>query len=264
MDTTVDNVVRLDDHRPRPFVQVPVKVASTGSRPFLCRASDGKNYWCKQLNNAHGREAVINEIVASAIGDRIGAPVRPWAILDVPSDFAGTSVGEGRDRYRLDALPVFGSVDLHEADIEYNAFAIDRDGNYDRFPRLAALWLLCNAEDIQLLYDYTEDMKVWSVDHGLWFGSQELPWQFGDVTELAGRTILPEMRTPIAETHWERAITGVDALSIDILDDIKDVIPDEWNVKGSDLNQLVHYAISRKHYATEKLRELQRNHARRR
>lgn len=264
MDSPSDNIVHLDDHRPRPFVQVPVRVAAnTGSRPFLCHASDGKAYWCKQLDNAHGREAVINEVVASSIGECIGAPVRPWKVLDIPDDLIGAAVGDGHARYRLQGAPVFGSLALHTSDVERDAMAIDQDGNYDRFPKLIGLWLLCNAEDIQVLYDHAADMQVWSIDHGFWFGSHEFPWQLGDPTSLAGRPEIPPIRTRIADVHWDRAIANIANLQIDILDDIRNAVPTEWNVSDGELEKLVRYACDRTRFATETLRELQSAHRRR-
>ena len=60
------------------------RVAPTGARPALGSASDGQDYWVKFAQNDQGSETVVNEVVASIVGDSIGAPVAPWAIVEVP------------------------------------------------------------------------------------------------------------------------------------------------------------------------------------
>lgn len=264
MNDTSNNVISLDTRRRRPFVQVPIRIAhGTGSKPFLCKASDGEQYWCKRPSSDHEVEAVVNEVVASIIGEHINAPIRPWKILDIPPDLVGTPVGEGENRYRLRDEPVFGSKLLHTSDVIRKATAIDQDGNYDRFPKLVALWLLCNAEDIQMLYDYAGEMQVWSVDHGFWFGSHETPWGLGDPTKPWGRPELPDIRTYIAPVHWQRAIDAIDNLTRDIISEVEAAIPLEWGVDPKAYHTLVDYACSRKHYAVETLKIFQQRSDRR-
>lgn len=263
MNKNVENVINLDDHRRRLHVQVPIKVADTGSKPFLCQASDGELYWCKRPSSDHDVEAVVNEVVASIIGAEIDAPIRPWAILDIPSDLVKTFVGEGENRYRLRKEPVFGSKLLHSAEVFRSAFAVDQDGNYDRFPKLLALWLLCNAEDIQMLYDFDADMQVWSIDHGFWFGSHETPWGLGDPTKTSGRPELPALRTHISSVHQQRAIDATENLNASVAEKVVEMIPLEWEVHPDSCRKLVHYACSRKSYTIEKLKEFQNRSPRR-
>ncbi|EEW48990.1 hypothetical protein HMPREF0290_2361 [Corynebacterium efficiens YS-314] len=48
MSELPNNIISLDARRRRPFVQVPIRIAhNTGSKPFLCLASDGEKYWCE-------------------------------------------------------------------------------------------------------------------------------------------------------------------------------------------------------------------------
>ncbi|WPF65695.1 hypothetical protein OLX12_09000 [Corynebacterium sp. 22KM0430] len=235
----------------------------TGTRPFLCYASDENHYWCKIFHGPHGWEGILNEIVASVIGEQINAPVRPWTILDIPESLVSTQVGEGTQRYRLPDAPVFASLALHTADVTDQLSDINRDGNYDRVPLLIALWYLCNADDLQVLYDDDADRQIWSIDHGLWFGSQEIPWHLAPMTEWAGRPSIPRIPTTIPPVHWDRAINAVDNLSVDVAETITRLLPEAWAVPPEVPARLVRYACERKESTKEKLREL-RNRTERR
>ncbi|WP_284829909.1 hypothetical protein [Corynebacterium mastitidis] len=194
--------------------------------------------------------------MASAIGERIGAPVRPWTLLGIPEDLVSTPIGEGTQRYRLPSTPVFASRALHTADVADRLEDIGRDDNRVRVPRLIALWYLCNADDLQVLYDDAADRQIWSVDHGLWFGSYEVPWHLAPVTEQAGRPVLPRIPAPISASHWDAAIESVDRLSMDVTDAVLAALPESWRVSPDDPATLVRYAYHRKEPTKAKLREL--------
>lgn len=238
------DVIQLDAHKRRPRLVTAIRVASTGSRPLLCRASDGNEYWCKSLDSDHGREAAINELVVSIIGEAIGAPVRPWAIVDVPADLTGTSVGEGELRRRMPAGPLFGSLNLHEARVSREVEHVPDDGNYNRFPFLVALANLCMADDVQFLYDASSDNTVWSLDHGFWFGSYEAAWAFFTVDGADDG--FPRVRTPIPSVHWDKAIDAVGQLNSTLEATISAKIPEEWNVSREEIHRLTTFVLSRK------------------
>lgn len=235
--------------RRRPHIVTAIKVADTGSRPFLCHASDGHEYWCKELHSAHEREAAINEVVVSIIGEEIGAPVRPWAILDIPEDLASTSIGQGELRRRMPAGPLFGSLNLHQGRVSRDIEHVPDDGNYNRFPMLVALAELCMADDVQFLYDPSDDNKVWSLDHGFWFGSHEAPWEFFTIEGF------PRVRTPIPSVHWDKAIDAVRQLNSTLEATIAAKLPQEWNVKDQEIHQLAAHVLSGKPACIDKLEQ---------
>ncbi len=263
--SNTDNVVALDSHRGRPFVRTVLEVADkTGSKPFHCLASDGKHYWCKRPFGPNGIEEVVNEVTSSLIGEAIGAPIRPWTMLDIPDELVGSMVGEGEGRYRLQKEPVFASLHLPYAVNEDTVKDVARDHNTDRFPLLIALWLLCNAEDIQVLYDNSADRTAWSIDHGFWFGSHEFPWNLDGPEYRSGRPVLPPMREKIPEECWDQAIGAVDHFDRSfVTDKVLASVPDAWGVDDEDCRRLVNYAYGRKSYAVEELRDLQKRHGRR-
>lgn len=256
-----NNVVSIDEHRKRSekvYVSITGEVAKdTGTKPFLCAATDGKQYWCKRVNSDHGEESVVNEVAASLIGQRMGAHVRPWKIIYVPESLRGSFIGEGTWRYRLTGDPLFGSETLHTATLhqEFTTIPfINDDANHNHIPKLIAMWTLCNVqEDIQILSDNADDNSLWSIDHGLWFDSAPYPWQFAQLEQPGGRNRVPDMRSPIPQICWDKAIEALDSLDSSLKDDLYESLPLEWNITQEKAQKLIDYALSRKDYTREVL-----------
>ena len=236
------------------------RIASTGSKPFLGTASDGHDYWCKPPNNSQGEETVIAEVAAGVIGDLIGAPIPTWTTLPISPDLRGLFIREAG--YRLDGRDVFASRVIHDADIavmDHGSLEhVTDDGNYNRIPKLFALWFLCNAEDIQFAYNPADDYSVTSIDHGFWFGSHEYPWGFGSPTELHGRPRVPTVRTPIPPKHWDKAIETLDLLDDGLAGRIRDKLPENWAVDKLLVEKIASYVLSRKDYAQTELIQLKK------
>lgn len=266
---STEKIINLADRRrrkddSRATLELIGKVANTGTKPFLALASDDNYYWCKRLHNDHLWQSTVNEIAASIIGGSLGAPVREWKIIDVPKSLHGYYVRDGN--YRLDGTPLFGSKVLHNADLDTDprVFKFIRDdGNYNRIPLLIALHILCNAKDIQIMYDPSGDNSIWSIDHGMWFGSDEFPWTLQTEATIYGRTEVPSLPVPIESHHWEQAITAVEKLATDLGSTMKDVIPAEWEISSSDTDRLIDYVYNRQTYTIDRLQELKRSHRRR-
>ncbi|MDK8305861.1 hypothetical protein QP866_02370 [Corynebacterium imitans] len=165
-----DNVLDLSAARQErspsyPEVVMVDRVIPTGTKPPLVYADDGNAYILKFLTNDHGPEATINEVVVSMVGEAIGAPVAPWSIVRVPEDLR--QIINGRI---IEPGLAFGSRVLPTVGVDRMGPTIanvNRDGNINRIPQLIALWHLCNALDIQVVFDSSEDNKIYSVDHGL-------------------------------------------------------------------------------------------------
>lgn len=243
----------------RPFrttVVQPLRVAeNTGNRPVLCLCQDGSRYWCKNFSE-DWPDIPVNEIVSVEVGKTVGAPVLDWAIVDAPSSLAGVRVG---DTGRLGRRPMFGSKELQFAEHRTSVSSIRKDGNAQRFPLLVALWCLCNAEDIQMLYGLAEEEQVWSLDHGYWFGSWENSRLLSMPSELAGRTQLPTIGRGTDPAAWDEAAERVGSLSREDLTYIPGMIPTEWNVDASEVEDMITYVVARVPYTLEVLED----HARR-
>lgn len=222
------------------------EVANTGEHPLLATTTDGRDFWCKKYDHDAQGITVINEIVASEIGKIIGAPVRDWAVIYVHSDFTGRVLGSNQF---FSSLPMFGSLHIPNNSPNDQIIWADRDGNYSRIPLLIALWHLCNADDTQLIYDLEADAKIYSLDHGYWFGSWEGARDFSE-----GMTLyepLPALRGRIPVDDWEQAKSSLTALTGSTVRYIPSMIPSEWDFQESEIMQMVDYAVSRVPYTIE-------------
>lgn len=254
MDTNAD-IVALDDVRRirnrTKYAVTALQLAQTGARPVRFLASDGLTYWCKHPQNPQGVETVVNEVVAAYTANLMQAPVREWAFVEVPDELIGTSVPGSTDRVKKG--PYFGSLTVHSA-VEVDEISyVDRDNNYERVPRLIALWLLCNAEDIQMMFDLGEDYTLWSLDQGFWFGSHERTWGLGRPDQFAGRPELPSMDTDIPAVHWDRAIAAVEKLTPESFSNLASQIPPGWGIEVPQVNRLRDYILSRRAYTVDEL-----------
>ena len=141
----------------------------TGEKPFLCTGADNREYWCKNFDESTNGETVVNELVSYEVGRSIGAPVPSWAIID-PGDYAGANVyPEDGGKTRLTVVsrkPLFGSQCIQGVVASDDLKYLKRNSNPERIPRLMALWYLCNARDIQMLYQPECKDTIYSVDHG--------------------------------------------------------------------------------------------------
>ncbi|QCB28854.1 HipA family kinase [Corynebacterium endometrii] len=255
------NVVSIEAHRERgkkTYLQIPGRVANeTGSRPFLGKADDGNEYWCKRIESDHGREAVVNEVAASVVGQRLGAHIRPWKIIYVPPSLQGLLVGNSTWRYRLTGTPLFGSLNLHTSTLhqEFGVIPfVNDDANHNHIPKLIAMWALCNVQgDLQILTDNNEDNSIWSIDHGFWFDSLPYPWQLTPLERSGGTPHIPHLREVIPGSSWDKAITALDNLDISLKEELRDALPIEWSVPEHETDKLMRYVLERKDYTRELL-----------
>lgn len=192
------------------------------------------------------------------MGDLLGAPMPEWTTLRVSKDLHGQFIKDAG--YRLDGRDVFASRVIHAADIEVAQSEVlqhvQDDGNYSRIPLLFAVWYLCNAEDIQFLYDSGADNAIVSVDHGFWFGSHERPWGFGEPDERYGRPNVPGLRVPIPSEHWDKAIMRLDRIDETLEERIRVRMPINWEIDDKLIAKIASYVGTRKDYTRSQLETL--------
>lgn len=246
----------LKIHRPdQATVHFVREVANTGEHPFLAVTTDDREFWCKRYNHDSQGLTVINEIVATEVGKLIGAPVRDWAVVYVPPEFTGRIMDS--DQF-FPSLPTFGSLHIHSNSVQDDIIWVNEDGNHGRIPLLIALWHLCNADDVQIIYDLEADAQIFSLDHGYWFGSWE-----GSRDLVQGMTLyqnLPELRGRIPAHNWEEAKVQVEGLTRASLKHIPSLIPSEWAVEESEIMDMLDYVVERVPYTIEILESYQRKY----
>lgn len=231
----------------------------TGEKPFLCTGADNREYWCKNFDESTNGETVVNELVSYEVGRSIGAPVPSWAIID-PGDYAGANVyPEDGGKTRLTVVsrkPLFGSQCIQGVVASDDLKYLKRNSNPERIPRLMALWYLCNARDIQMLYQPERKDTIYSVDHGYWFSTQEGNRNITDSPEEPdGEPYeIPLLRGTLGASNWDNAIDSVRALNKQSLMYIPGFIPNEWGQDGI-IEEMIDYILSRVEYAVNKLEQ---------
>lgn len=233
-----------------PSITALLKTAQTGERPILCLASDGKEYWCKSFDGLGAFETPVNEIVSIEVGRAIGAPVCNWSIIDVPEELAQSRFEDSI----ISALPLFGSENLPSVYEHDFITHVKDDNNQHRLPLLIALWYLCNAEDIQMIYDLTSDFSVFSIDQGYWFSSHEGNRYLAPEHDVASKTQVPKVPQKIEAKHWDYAIQQVKSLDVEKLKHISEIFPQEWEIEPRTINEMIEYVLSRKEYTVARLR----------
>lgn len=232
------------------------RVAPTGARPALGGASDGQDYWVKFAQNDQGSETVVNEVVASIVGDSIGAPVAPWAIVEVPLGLK--QILDGR---LIVPGPAFGSRVIHLAEENRMPQGIPHvlsDGNINRIPLMVAMWELCNALDIQAVFDNGDDRKIYSIDHGFWFGSYPYPWKLSEKSMFPQIDHVPMPSREIPDDCWKQAEIALEGLNDEVIGRAVEIVPKEWGHEESEIERLVEFAIGRKDNARNQLRRFRK------
>ena len=74
-------------------------------KPFLCRGSDGENYFVK--GRGAGYKGLIAEYVSARLGSILDLPIPPFDVVQVPSELVSQSHLEGI--WELGSGPAFGS-----------------------------------------------------------------------------------------------------------------------------------------------------------
>lgn len=89
----------------RTIVEIISESQQGVTRPFLCRCDDGHEYFAKRFNA--GRVAQIREWIAASLAQRLGLPVPPFDIAEVPPALLGLRTEAERREWGIG--PVFVS-----------------------------------------------------------------------------------------------------------------------------------------------------------
>lgn len=244
-------------NRPRavPTSTMRAKVRSYGDGTYatLCITDDRKSYWIKALGNPQGDQILVTEAVVSGVGRLIGAPVRPTALIQIPSGFDGDKYGPARFRTGV----AHGSLHLENAEERDEIVYLRRDGNPQRRATLAALWDLCMGSDPQWLYDQAGDYRLWSFDHGFWLGGDGGDWNAQMLRRLLHR-----------DWSWSEDLQGMDpgsliecagrldTISAEEILAVLAGVPTEWGTSDQDLETLGWFLFNRKSVVADRISHL--------
>ena len=146
------------------------------TKPFLCRADDGFQYFVK--GHGAGRRALINEWIAGNIGRRLELPIPDFEMAEIPAELIRFSA---RDDVRdLGAGIGFASRRVENAD-ELSYLFIEQIPPELRAKILLFDWWVCNGDrtltpdggNPNLLWMH-RDHKLFVIDQNVAFDEDEL------------------------------------------------------------------------------------------
>lgn len=229
----------------------PLRRGESGSAAFLGVADDDQQYWIKPSNNPQGPRSLIPERIVTGIGQLIGAPVCPIALIDIPEDMAfvyqpGYSLRPGVAHGSLNLSPVMLVDDWRGK--------ASRDGNRTRAAFVSGLWDLCLGTDPQWLSHFDEDSAIWSFDHGFWLGGESdldvaalrrigaSPWSY-DGLDTASRVAL------------QNAADAIEALTAESIQEVCHSVPIQWSTTVSELTAIGEHLLARVPGVVARLRQ---------
>lgn len=211
-----------------------------GSQPHLLLGSDGGYYVTKFANNPQHVRVLANEMFAGQIAQRLGLPVAPSEVIDVPEWFVRETpelcleVREGTfpcstgkqlaSRYLSDPEkgPVYDYLPEQE---------LEKVTNLADFPRVLVLdkWTAnCDGRQVVFTRDsiFIDGYVATFVDQGFCFNAGE--WNFPDAPL---RGVYARKCAYNIVTGWdafEPALTRAEEMSLDEIWSVARQIPEEW------------------------------------
>lgn len=222
------------------------------SASFLIRADDGRDYWCKAINNPTSERIPINEQVVARLGRGIGVAIPEPALVRLDAlvgwEFhPGKMIETGWCHGCLAITGVFEIRNLeHRAD----------DDNRARHAGFYALMDWLAGGDQQWLYAAPAENAYYSHDHGHFFpGGPDWTSAALSATGVSERLL----GVPSDGLDREELLRLADALEGTSLDDIEAVmsrIPVSWPVSDQDLAELAAFVDARSVPVAARLRSL--------
>lgn len=170
-----------------------IKSWPTASRPVALRCADGNTYVVKGSNA--GRQAV-NDCIAAKLGSLVDAPVPPSALIAIPEELRLATP----EMAHLAPGIAHGSRIMEDC-TERDAYSHCNSGdNRARFGSVAIFYGWLGANDRQFIYGKKAPYRVYSADHGHFFGPGNQNWT------IAGLAAAPNAM-PDAETVSKCALT---------------------------------------------------------
>lgn len=179
----------------RAFSLLPQPDICSSTEPLRVLATDGRQYLVKPIDNPVGRHVVLPERIVHSAGAFLGAPLARHTLITLPDRLASAVV------YSDGSSPQPGVAHA----VEWIAEATQgstrpehprRDSNSYRMARYIALWLWCDGQDEQFLYD--EESSLTAIDHGCWMNYPENEWPDPQLVHASSRP-----------RSWPNSVQGV-------------------------------------------------------
>ncbi len=195
------------------------------TRPFICRGDDDQVYFVK--GHDAGRRGLICEWVAGQLGLRLGLPIAPFEIVDVPPELL--SIAMRTDIRDLGAGKAFGS--RKRPVVELTAAQVAGVSDKEQRDVLAFDWWVCNSDrtlgdlggNPNLFWDMEEEHLV-VIDHNQAFDPSCSARNFVDLHAFWGQAQWIFNDWIVQQEYVERFRQAM----VD-WDVICDSVPSEWH-----------------------------------
>jgi hypothetical protein len=214
-----------------------------GSQPFPTVDDQNERWYVKAPNNPQGGRVVVTELIVSAVGRLIGAPVCEVEPIEIPADFAGMTLPSG-----LALQAGIGSASRAIPDVT-QAGGLEhrrRDDNRRRHVGVFALYDWCWGGDGQWLYCASADEKLYSHDHGWYLPPEGADWnEAALLAEVDTSRQLPAPHDELDVGECERVADALEAVTREDLCSILAGVPAQWGIPVIEL-EAVGYFLERR------------------
>lgn len=232
---------------------LPLRRSTHGvSASFMVRADDGRDYWCKAVNNPTSSRIPCNEQVAARLGQLVGVAVTTPVLVEV-TDLVGWEFAVGR---QLEPGWVHGAAAVPGA---FETRALEHRADDDNRVRHAGFYALIDwlaGGDQQWLYSSVAENAYYSHDHGHFFpGGPD--WTVGQLqaTGTAARQ-LGDDPAGVDRRELHRLADAIEAVTRADIDTAMSRLPADWPVADAELAALAHFVDARRQPTAARLRVL--------
>ena len=220
-----------------PVIEVPLQPSPQGgSGAFLAADGDGKQWWVKPLNNQQLGKVIVTEHVVGRVGSLIDAPVCEVAVVELPDEISGW---EFRPGAHVEAGLAHGSAAIHPVSEDRSLVHRDRNDNQRRHAGIFAVYDWCWGGDPQWLYSETNDLMIYSHDHGWYFPEEGNDWSEATLTARADEErVLSWPTDGLDSAEVNRLAGALDAVARADLVEILSQVPLSWPATTIELEAL--------------------------
>lgn len=233
----------------------PQSSSRGGSLPFQALASDGQVYWVKMVQNAQGPRVLATEQIVSACGRLIGAPVCETALIEIPEELDGDALANGTV-LRAGIAHASRNIANSQFDKWHTPQHRDQDDNRRRHAGYFALYDWCWGDDMQWLYDLSDERKTYSHDHGHFLPGGP-NWS---IEALEQNVDTPHEIDPLSRGldpgELARMAGVLDNVGREAIRTIMQAVPVQWGIGAADLEAVGWFLERRRAGVAQRLRAL--------
>lgn len=227
------------------------------SEAHLITFNDGQDYVVKCFKK--GIEKTLpNEWVSYCLARYLQLPIPYAQIVEIPQEFISKYPelkNMKKTKYQFASMYVSNCYNLHQVSSVSN---IINDHNIASI-LVFDYWIYNKdrtRDNILLCEEIPNSYKLWIIDHGVAFGS--FKWAISDLGNLPVKILKSATHKFLArfivdEKDFFEAIETIQKIPIHLLEEIVELIPDEWLVSEEEKNAIFRTLVNRREKILSKL-----------